>query len=314
MSLDVTPPDPDPTLEAALAQDDPSALVAAVDALLQRGTLASADHYLEKAGRKYPLEPRIAVRRLEVQFRWKDWERFEEIAAEILVRFPERSEFHLIVGQALEEQGRVCEAIRAYGRATRRDPMDLEPAQRIARLFRAQGRPFLARRNLRRALVHHPDAAVLHGTLGYAYIDDGQYPKAVAAFRRAIELEPDDSPWLDDLGGALLLAERWKDAAAAAVKSLKRRQQNERAWTVYAVAHRHLGNLDDAEKGYRNAVKAARQPTRARGNLGLFLASRRKDAPAKLGEAKTHLHAALLAHPEWHEVESAYEALRGLPA
>ncbi len=80
------------------------------------------------------------------------------------------------------------------------------------------------------------------------------------------------------------------------------------------MAHRHLGSLDDAEKGYRNAVKAARQPTRARGNLGLFLASRRKDAPAKLGEAKTHLHAALLAHPEWHEVESAYEALRGLPA
>lgn len=164
----------------------------------------------------------------------------------------------------------MCEAIRAYGRATRRDPTDLEPAQRIARLFRARGRPFLARRNLRRALIHHPDAAVLHGTLGYAYIDDGQYPKAVASFTRAAELEPDDSPWLDDLGGALLLAERWKDAAAAAVKSLKKKQQNERAWTVYAVAHRHLGSLDDAEKGYRNAVKAARQPTRARGNLGLF--------------------------------------------
>ncbi len=314
MPLEIAPPDPDPALEAALAQDDPSVLVAAVDALLGRGTLAAADHYLEKAGRKYPGEVRIALRRLEVQFRWKDWERFEEIAAEILGRFPQRADLHLIVGQALEEQERVCEAIRAYGRAARRDPTDLEPAQRIARLFRTQGRPFLARRNLRRALLHHPDAAVLHGTLGYAYIDDGQYPKAVAAFRRAAELEPEESPWLDDLGGALLLAERWKDAAAAAVKSLKGRPNNERAWTVYAVAHRHLGNLPAAEKGYRNAVKAAKQPTRARGNLGLFLASRRKDEPAALSEAKTHLHAALLAHPEWREVEAAYEGLRGLSA
>lgn len=313
MSLDIAPPDPDPVLEAALSKDDPSALVTAVDALLRRGTLASADHYLERAGRKFPDEPRIAVRRLEVQFRWKDWERFEEIAEEILKRFPERSELHLIVGQALEEQGRACEAIRAYGRAARRDPTDLEPAQRIARLFRAHKRPFLARRNLRRALLHHPDAAVLHGTLGYAYVDDEQYPKAVASFQRAIELDPEDSPWLDDLGGALLLAERWREAAATAVKSLKRRAQNERAWTAYAVAHRHLGNLADAEKGYRNAVKAAKHPTRAQGNLGLFLASRRKDDTAALAEAKTQLYAALLAHPEWHEVEKAYEVLRTAP-
>ncbi len=314
MPLDIAPPDPDPALEAALEKDDPSALVTAVDALLRRGTLASADHYLERAGRKYPNEPRIAVRRLEVQFRWKDWERFEEISNDILRRFPERSDLHLIVGQALEEQERVCEAIRSYGRAARRDPSDLEPAQRIARLFRARKRPFLARRNLRRALVHHPDAAVLHGTLGYAYVDDAQFPKAVACFKRAVELEPEDSPWLDDLGGALLLAERWKEAAAAAVRSLKGRAQNERAWTVYAVAHRHLGNLADAEKGYRNAVKASKRPTRARGNLGLFLASRRKDDSAAVAEAKTHLHAALLAHPEWHEVETAYEGLRSAPA
>lgn len=313
MSLDVAPPDPDPVLEAALEKDDPGPLVAAVDALLRRGTLASADYYLERAGRKYPNEPRIAVRRLEVQHRWKDWERFEEISAELLKRFPERADLHLITGQALEEQERYCEAIRAYGRAARRDPGDLEPAQRIARIFRARRRPFLARRNLRRALLHHPDAAVLHGTLGYAYIDDGQYPKAVASFRRAVELEPEDSPWLDDLGGALLLSERWREAAATAVKSLKARPNNERAWTAYAVAHRHLGNLADAEKGYRNAVKASKRPTRARGNLGLFLASRRKDDVSLLSEAKTHLHAALLAHPEWHEVETAYESLRAPP-
>jgi Tfp pilus assembly protein PilF len=125
----------------------------------------------------------------------------------------------------------------------------------------------------------------------------------VAAFYRAVALDPQESPYLDELGIALLVAERWKEAAATAVRSLRRHPEREKAWTVYAVAHRRLGNDDQAEKGYRAAVRHARDPSRARGNLGLFLAEK-----GRADEAREHLGAALDAHPDWDAVREAFES------
>lgn len=309
MAAPTAPPDPIPELEATLAAGDIDALVAGTDAALSRHALAAAAHYLRRGVERFPSEPRLPVRLLEVLHRWRDYDAFDEVAAAALARFPARADIHTLVGHSRAERDETCAAIRAYGRAVRLDPEDVESIQRVARLFRRHARPFHARRFVRRHLARHPDVAALHAAIGFAYIDDAQYEKAVGAFRRAVDLEPEESTFLDDLGGALLLAERWRDAAVIAVRSLKDRPANERAWTVFAVAHRHLGDAVKAERGYRKAVATSKTPTRARGNLGLFL-STLAGRPELAAEAREHLHAALLEHPEWSEVERAYESLR----
>lgn len=309
MAAPTARPDPVPELEAALVEPTADALVAGADRLTSQYSLAAAAHYLERGLARFPDDPRVVVRLLEILLRWRDYDRFDEVKVAALARFGGRADLYALDGRAHAECDEHCAAIRAYGRAARLDPDDVESVQRVARLFRKRGRPYLARRFVRRHLGRHPDVASLHATMGFAYVDDGQYPKAVAAFKTAVDLEPDDSPFLNDLGGALLLAERWRDAAAVAVRSLKARAANERAWTVFAVAHRHLGDLDRAEKGYRRAVEHAKDPARATGNLGLFLAAQ-KGRPERANEARELLRAALLEHPDWTEVETAYEALR----
>ena len=95
------------------------------------------------------------------------------------------------------------------------------------------------------------------------------------------------------------MCERWSEAAQAAVNSLRGRQKNERAWTVYAVSHRHLGDDKRAEQGYRNAIRAAREPGRAKGNYGIYLAR----LPDRMLEAVRLLREAHDEHPDWSEVE-----------
>ncbi len=300
--------EPAAVLRDAIARKDPRAALLAADALARGDNRVAAQACLETAVAAFPDEPAFLTRLLELLLRWRDWPRFDPALAAGLARFPGSEELHFLGGRGHEERGRACAAIRAFGKASRLAPDDVEPVQRIARLLRARGRPFLARRRLRRALRRHPDTAALHAGLGYAYVDDGQHAKAVASLERAVRLDPDDSPYLDDLGGALLLAERWRDAAVVAVRSLKTRGGTEKAWTAFAVAHRHLGDLSRAERGYRSAVKAARDPSRAHGNLGLFLASRGVTSPVA-SEAAEHLRAALDAHPDWEEVREALTAL-----
>jgi len=312
VALPTATPDPIPELDAALLARSADALVAGVDRASSQYSLAGAAHYLERGLLVFPRDPRLYVRLLEILLRWRDYDRFDEVAADAVARFPERADLHTLIGQSRAEREETCAAIRAYGRAARLDPDDVESIQRVARLFRQRSRPFHARRFVRLHLERHPDVAALHATIGFCYIDDEQYGKAVAAFKAAVDLEPDDSPYIDDWGGALVLAERWREAAAVAVRSLKGRPGRERAWTVFAVAHRHLGNAESAEKGYRKAVETSRAPSRAQGNLGLYLASRTDRADLR-AEAREHLHAALLEHPDWTEVERAYESTKGSP-
>jgi tetratricopeptide (TPR) repeat protein len=312
----VSPTEPSKHLADALRKaidgGDASEALEAADALV-RGTDAPVGapatlDLLESAVVAFPDEAGFSVRLLESCLRRRDWARFDARAAAARTRFPGRADLHFLVGRGAEDRGLVCAAIRAYGQAWRRDKQDLEAVQRMARLFRFRRRPFLARRRIRRALQHDLKSAPLHAALGYAYVDDAQYEKAVRAFTRAVRLEPDDSPYLDDLGGALLLSERWQEAAGCATKSLKSRPGSEKSWTVYAVAHRHLGDAEKAEKGYRKAAACAREGGRARGNLGLYLANRGANAK-ELVEAAEHLRAALAAHPDWEEVREALSAL-----
>jgi tetratricopeptide (TPR) repeat protein len=185
------------------------------------------------------------------------------------------------------------------------DADDVDAVLRLARCHRAAGRPDQAVKALRAALRTHDQAAPLHAALGYAWIQTDAIDKAVGCFERAIDRAPDWHPYLNDLAGALMLCERWSEAARAATWSLKLHKRNERGWTVYAIAHARLGDARRAEQGHRNAIRAAKDPSRAKGNFGLFLSSH----PERMLEAVRYLREAHEAHPDWTEVGERLERL-----
>jgi tetratricopeptide (TPR) repeat protein len=283
---------------ASLARGEASEILLLTDELQRAGRFAECRELLERAWEALPSEPRIAQRLLEIHQRYHNWRAFDGVAEAALDAHPTCGDLHFSAGVGHESRGHWEEAGASFGRAATLCPDELEPVLRQARVFRVSDRLEEAIRTLTRAIKRHKDAAPLHAALGYAWIQRERAEKAVECFRRALRYQPDWLPYLNDLAGALMLCERWPEAAQAAVDSLRHRKENERAWTVYAVAHYNLGDETKAEQGYRNAIRAARDPRRARGNYGIFLSRQ----PERMLEAVRLLREAHEEFPDWDEV------------
>ncbi len=292
--------DLDRHFQEALAAGEASEILRLVDDLQRQGRFGETRERLEAAWDALPSEPRIAERLLELYQRYHNWRRFDVLAQQALDAHPRSGELHFAAGCGYEARGDWQEAWEAFARAAALAPEEVEPVLRQARAYRLAQRVDDAIRVLGKALRRHDRYAPLHAALGYAWIQKGRADKAADCFRKALQRQPDWHPYLNDLAGALMLDENWAEAAQAAIESLRIRKRNERAWTVYAIANNRLGDDKRAEQGYRNAVRAAREPTRAKGNYGLYLARR----PERLLEAVRLLREAYEAHPDWDEVEA----------
>ncbi|MDA1195474.1 MAG: tetratricopeptide repeat protein [Planctomycetota bacterium] len=294
--------DPDEALERqfqdAIARGEASDALRLVDERLREGRFAESRAWLETAFAALPSEVRVATRLLETLQRYHQWRQFDDVAATALDRHAASGELWFVVGCGAEARGDWQSAAEAFGKASALAPDEVEPVLRLARAHRMSQRVEDAIRALTAALRRHPEVAPLHAALGYALIQNEQPERAVKCFRAALERQPDWHPYLNDLAGALMLCERWREAAVTALASLERRKRNERAWTVFAIANARLGDDKRAEQGYRNAIRAARDAGRAKGNYGLFLSKR----PDRLLEAVRLLREAEDAHPNWTEV------------
>jgi Tfp pilus assembly protein PilF len=291
--------------QLALDVGDVEGVLSAAADLQGTGRPAEGAVWLAKAWQKLPEAPRLANRLLELHLRYHNWASFDAVAAEALDRHPGDAELHYTLGCGWESRAAWDRAAEAFGRAYELGTDEVEAVQRQARALRLDGRPKEALAVVERALKEHPNEATLHAVTGYVWIELDKPAKAAQAFERALSHQPDWQPYLDDLAGALMLAERWEEAARAARRSLAIRKRSERAWTVFAIAYQRLGDAERADLGYRNAIRAARSPSRAQGNYGLFLAKH----PARMLEAIRMLKAANRAHPDWPEVAAALERL-----
>jgi len=299
------PSDLDRAFQEALAAGEASEILRISDDLQRQSRFAESRERLEAAWRALPSEPRIAERLLDLYRRYHNWRGFDAVAQEALDAHPASAELHFAAGRGHEARRAWQEAWEAFGRAAALAPEEVEPVLRQARAYRLAQRVDDAIRVLGKALRRHAGHAPLHAALGYAWIQKERPDKAVDCFRKARDRQPDWHPYLNDLAGALMLAERWLEAAQAAIESLRLRKRNERAWTVYAIANHRMGDPERAEQGYRNAVRAARDPGRAKGNYGLWLAKQ----PERLLEAVRLLREAHDVHPDWSEVEARLAAI-----
>ena len=109
----------------------------------------------------------------------------------------------ILEGNAIEEEGRIEEAMQRYEAAIRLAPT-------LARAHLNRGNMLLAMDDAEgalgayaTALVHNPDYAAAHYNMGNANIRSGRYEAALAAYRKAIGLRPDFADAEVALGYAL---------------------------------------------------------------------------------------------------------------
>jgi tetratricopeptide (TPR) repeat protein len=129
-----------------------------------------------------------------------------------------------------------------------------------ATIYLNNGKQFFEEGNLeeaiaayRRAIQLNPDLSWSHHNLGEALAKLGKLDEAIAAYRRAAELNPDFSWSYHHLGDALHQQQQWEEAVAAFRKATELNADHFGSYCGLGQSLVKLGRLDEAIAAYRQA-------------------------------------------------------------
>jgi tetratricopeptide (TPR) repeat protein len=192
-------------------------------------------------------------------------------------------------------------------------------------------------------LAKNPGAWMAHNNLGLLLFGEGRVDEAMAHYRAAIDVKPDDAFARNNLGRALASAGRLEEARVMLVEAVRLEPGNAEAWSNLGNVHAAAGRYDAALDAYQRSVAARPSFADAYGNLGnvLFLTGRRDEAIAaygralqldpgfadarrnfavaladagRLDEAEQQLEAALRLRPGWADAASELAGVRAARA
>ena len=187
------------------------------------------------------------LRKLQTDYRVKDRERFIAGYRHALQVDPEDAQTHDHLGQVLQAQGRVEDAIRHYRQALQLRPDYAETHSNLATALAQQGHAEEAIGHYRRALKIKPDLLEAHYNLGGALLSMGRISPAIATLQRAIRIEPEFARAHNNLGIAFAQQE---DLAQA----LYHFERAVRIDSDFAEARNNLGNALLASGDFSRAV------------------------------------------------------------
>jgi tetratricopeptide (TPR) repeat protein len=176
----------------------------------------------------------------------------------------------LRAGIANERTGDHTGAERAFRRGLELAPNDAEILNALGWTLFQEGRTADAIAEYERAVAADPKHAKSHNNLALALVELGRLDEAASHFRTSLELSPRAEIW-SDYGFTLARLGKTQDALAAYAKALEMDPESPSAHLNLAVAAIQAGNFADAEAHYRRALPG--RPTAATHNgLGFVLA------------------------------------------
>lgn len=196
---------------------------------------------------------------------------------------------HTLLGEVLASQGRMPEAEAALRQAITLRPMDAQAVAHLANVLLAQARGPDAQRLLDDFIRTVGPAPGLLTLRAQTLSSMGDHPKAVRAFRQAIEATPHDG--LAYLGLAAALADSGQLASAAEAVSAAMANGQDGAQARFVLARILLGQqrLQEAETEFRHAIRMRPDFVQAHVNLAEAMWMRTGDAGAVVSQIDTSL-------------------------
>jgi Tfp pilus assembly protein PilF len=145
----------------------------------------------------------------------------------------------------------------------------------------------------RDAVAHNPAAPMPRINLADTLAKRGRHEEAIASFRSALQIRPNDPHAWNDLGCELLLVGRVDEAVASLEHALSLKPDYPETLNNLGNALRAAGRSADALAHYRRAIALKPDYAEARNNLGAELAQN-----GQLEEALVEFHAALTLEPK----------------
>jgi tetratricopeptide (TPR) repeat protein len=209
---------------------------------------------------------------------------------------PDFAEAYNNLGDALHGLGRPEEAVASYEKALRLMP-DLAGAHyNLGNALRESGRLEEAVAQYREALRHEPGLAAAHGNLGAALERLGRLEEAVTHLTEAVRLKPDYAIAYNNLGNALLRQGRFEEAVTRYNEALRLKPDYAETYNNLGNALLRQGRFEEAVTRYKEALRLKPDYAEAYNNLGNALLRQ-----GRFEEAVTQYKEALRVKPDFAE-------------
>ena len=193
----------------------------------------------------------------------------ERIYRQILAVDPDEPNALNLLGVIDHREGRYDAALDRIGRAVQRCGTEAIFHNNLGNVLRDLGRPTEAIAAYRRALELNPEFTKAHYNLAIALKEQGMVDEAIDTCHDAVQLKPEDAEAHNQLGNTLRAAGRLDDAAAAYRRALQCDPAFVEAHNNLGNVLRDLGKLGEAIASYRRALELKPDLVEAYCNLGI---------------------------------------------
>jgi tetratricopeptide (TPR) repeat protein len=156
-------------------------------------------------------------------------------------------------GVALDQHDKNDEAIQAYDRAIEIDPQYTEAWTLKGIALDDQGKYELAILAFDKVIELNPEYSMAWNNKGYALVLQGKYAEAIQAFNKSIELDPNNADAWDSKGEALRRQGKYEEAIQALDKAIELDPNLADAWNNKSEALKALGKTTEANDAFAKA-------------------------------------------------------------
>jgi Predicted O-linked N-acetylglucosamine transferase, SPINDLY family len=295
----------------------PSDLLSKAMALHKSGDLENAEKTYLQILKAHPDNPEIEHFLGIIAWQRHDYDRATDLFKKVCASNPTNIQYHLEYAEVLQEKQLFTEALAVYRKVVMIDQKNITALSKIASIYIIQEDLESAQKSLEIILRVQPDFPKAHSDLGFIYLSREKYKEAIGCFQEALRLNNDFAEAYCYLGnaqcalgdhaaaiasykqaikinpeffeaycnfGTCLIETNNFDQAIACLKSaVHLRPHDPQAIADLSLSKFAIGDLAEAEQGFRTALKQGDQPfARIRSNLLLCINYMPEYSPSQL--------------------------------
>ena len=222
-----------------------------------------------------------------------------------LKKYPSDFSAHFNLGAALQQKGKIEEAVVHFRRALQVNPQSYLAHTNLGAALQELGQSGQAISHYLQALRIKPDYVNARYNLGNLLLREGKIEEAVSHFREALRARPDDAGAHNSLGSALGMQGKLAEAAAHFEQAALLDPDSADAHANLAYALAAQGNSEGAVFHYEQALRLNPDNADAHNGLGVLLINQ-----GKLRQAMAHFEQALRLDPNHAEARENLRRVR----
>jgi tetratricopeptide (TPR) repeat protein/mono/diheme cytochrome c family protein len=229
----------------------------------------------------------------------------EALMRQRLKKYPSDFTAHFNLGAALQQKGKIEEAVSHLRMALQVNPRSYLAHTNLGAALQELGQSQQAISHYRRALGINPDYFNAHYNLGNLLLREGRIEEAISHFREALRLQPDDAGPHNSLGSALGMQGKLAEASTHFEQAARLDPESADAHANLAYTLAAQGDSQRAVFHYEQSLRLNPGNADAHYGLGVLLANQ-----GKLRQAAEHLEQALRLNPKHAEARENLRRVR----